>query len=100
MLLWGHYVIPNWHLRKQRLLYWDKFSRPAKPSRIGTSVNWWWFDPAKAAKLEERRKTEPPQTALEGGGTPGIGTVFAVLGGLLIAGYFVFRTALQRRPQA
>ena len=86
-------------MRQQRLLYWDKFSRPEKPSRIGTSVNWWWFDPAKAAKLEERRKTEPPQTALEGGGTPGIGTVFAVLGGLLIAGYFVFRRALSR-PQA
>ncbi len=100
VLLWGHYVIPNWHLRQQRLLYWDKFSRPEKPSRIGTSVNWWWFDPAKAAKLEERRKTEPPQTALEGGDTPGIGTVFAVLGGLLIAGYFVFRAALQRRPPA
>ena len=99
VLLWGHYVIPNWHLRKQRILYWDKFSRPEKPSRIGTSVDWWWFDPAKAAKLEERRKAEPPQTAGEGNGTPGLGATLAVLAGLLIAGYFVFRVALQRRPQ-
>jgi microcin C transport system substrate-binding protein len=58
VLLWGHYVIPNWHLRKQRILYWDKFSRPEKPARFGTSTDLWWFDTAKAARLEARRDTE------------------------------------------
>lgn len=58
VLLWNHFVIPNWHLPTKRLLYWDKFSRPEKPSRSGTLLNWWWFDPAKAAKLEERKETQ------------------------------------------
>ena len=27
-LLWGHYVIPHWHINYYRLAYWNKFSRP------------------------------------------------------------------------
>ena len=97
VLLWGHYVIPNWHLRKQRILYWDKYSRPEKPSKRGTSINWWWFDPVKAARLEERRR-EQPVAEVEAGDTPGLGTTLAIMGGLLLAGFFVFRRAWQRPP--
>ncbi len=60
VLLWNHYVIPNWHLRKQRLLYWDKFSRPEKLTKSGTWYGLWWFDPVKAARLEQRKETEVP----------------------------------------
>jgi len=99
VLLWGHYVIPNWHLRTQRILYWDKFSRPAQPARFGTSVDLWWFDPDKAADLERRRQqAEPSVTELEGDGRPGVAETLAVFSGLLLIGYFVFRRAL-RRPQ-
>ncbi len=97
VLLWGHYVIPNWHLRKQRILYWDKFSRPERPARFGTSTDFWWFDPAKAARLEARRETEVPSAEVEGG--PGLTVTLALLAGLLLAGFFVFRRALNR-PQA
>ena len=97
VLLWGHYVIPNWHLRKQRILYWDKFSRPEQPARFGTSTDFWWFDPAKAARLEARRETEAPSAEVEGGG-PGLTVTLALFAGLLLAGYFVFRRALNR-PQ-
>ena len=98
VLLWGHYMIPNWHLRKQRILYWDKFSRPEQPARFGTSTDLWWFDPVKAARLEARRKTEVPSAEIEGGG-PGLTVTLALLAGLLLAGFFVFRRALNR-PQA
>ncbi len=98
VLLWGHYVIPTWHLRKQRILYWDKYSRPEKPARFGTSTDLWWFDPAKAARLDARRKTKEPSAEIEGGG-PGLTVTLALLAGLLLAGYFVFRRALNR-PQA
>jgi microcin C transport system substrate-binding protein len=98
VLLWGHYMIPNWHLRKQRILYWDKFSRPEQPARFGTSTDLWWFDPAKAARLEARRQTEVPSAEIEGGG-PGLTVTLALLAGLLLAGFFVFRRALNR-PQA
>ena len=38
VLLWGHYVIPHWHLRTFRVVYWDKFARPAV-SPSNTSAN-------------------------------------------------------------
>jgi microcin C transport system substrate-binding protein len=98
VLLWGHYMIPNWHLRKQRILYWDKFSRPEQPARFGTSTDLWWFDPVRAARLEARRQTETPSAEVEGGG-PGLTVTFALLAGLLLSGFFVFRRALNP-PQA
>ena len=98
VLLWGHYVIPNWHLSKQRILYWDKFSRPERPTRRGTSTDWWWFDPVKAANLQERRRTEPT-AEVEGGDGPGLFTALFVMAGLLFAGYLVYQRAMQR-PQA
>ena len=95
VLLWGHYVVPNWHLRKQRLLYWDKYSLPETLSRRGTSTNWWWIDPAKADRLQQRRKEQP---SAEGGDrdSPDYLTILSVAAGLLFAGYFVFRRVLQR----
>ena len=99
VLLWNHFVIPNWHRRQLNILYWDKFSRPEKPARFGTSTDIWWFDPVKAARLEERRVAEPPSAELDGGGRPGLATTLAVIAGLLLAGFFVFRRALHG-PQA
>ncbi len=28
VLLWNHYVVPGWHIRADRVLWWDKFGRP------------------------------------------------------------------------
>lgn len=56
VLLHHHFVIPNWHVSKQRIAYWDKFGRPDAPSKIGTSVDWWWFDPEKAARIEAKEE--------------------------------------------
>jgi microcin C transport system substrate-binding protein len=97
VLLWGHYVVPNWHLRKQRLLYWDKYSLPKTLSRQGTSTNWWWFDPAKADRLEQRLKEQPP-VEVGDRDSPDYLTILSVAAGLLLAGYFVFRRVLQRPP--
>ncbi len=54
VLLWGHYVVPNWHSRADRILYWDKFSRPAVTPLQGTSTSYWWYDEEKAARLAAR----------------------------------------------
>ncbi len=98
VLLWNHFVIPNWHLQKQRILYWDKFSRPEKPAKFGTSTGLWWFDPEKAARLEERRSVEPIASDAPPKEGQGLGFGLAVLAGLLLVGALLFRRAVQR-PQ-
>ena len=55
VLLWGHYIIPNWHIRADRLLYWDKFGRPEIVPRNGTNWTTWWFDEGKAIGLKDAR---------------------------------------------
>ncbi len=54
VLLAGHYVIPQWHIKGDRILYWDKFSRPEKPVRQGTMIGRWWFDAEKAEALDNK----------------------------------------------
>ncbi len=56
VLLWGHYVIPHWHSREHRVIYWDKFGRPGVlPRNDLAPVRTWWVDPVKEARLRERR---------------------------------------------
>lgn len=52
VLLWGFYVIPAWYSSIDRVLYWNKFSYPAVSPARGVQVDTWWFDEAKAAKME------------------------------------------------
>nr|VFK37172.1 MAG: microcin C transport system substrate-binding protein [Candidatus Kentron sp. SD]VFK39700.1 MAG: microcin C transport system substrate-binding protein [Candidatus Kentron sp. SD] len=58
VLLHGHYVIPNWHHTADRILYWDKFSRPKHTAPSGISLHRWWYDEAKAARLAKQRGTD------------------------------------------
>ncbi len=52
VLLWNHYVIPQWHIGYYRVAYWDRFGRPAKNPPYGLPVvDSWWIDAEKAAKL-------------------------------------------------
>lgn len=51
VLIWSHYIIPNFHLSYDRLLYWNKYSRPDVVPARGTQIGTWWYDEAKAAKL-------------------------------------------------
>jgi len=57
VLLWGHYVIPQWHLKFDRIAYWDIFGRSAKNPKYGVDFMSWWIDPAKVASLESRKKS-------------------------------------------
>lgn len=51
VLLWGHYVIPQWHLQDFRIAYWDKFDRPRISPPYALGFDTWWVDPDKEAKL-------------------------------------------------
>ena len=51
VLLWGHYVVPQWHIRSFRVAYWDRFGRPETTPKYGLGFSAWWIDPAKNAAL-------------------------------------------------
>jgi microcin C transport system substrate-binding protein len=55
VLLWNHYVVPNWHVTTFRLAYWDRFGIPK--TRPGYDVGFfsWWIDPKKDAALKRSR---------------------------------------------
>lgn len=54
VLQWGHYVVPNWHLSRDRLAWWDRFGMPAVVPRTGVQLDAWWWDAGKAAALERQ----------------------------------------------
>ncbi len=49
VLLWSHFVVPQWYYPYDRLASWDRFGRPEKlPSQSpGTTITW-WYDAKKA----------------------------------------------------
>jgi microcin C transport system substrate-binding protein len=46
VLLWEHYLIPNWYLGAFRIAYWDKFGRPAVAPKYSLGFNTWWIQQA------------------------------------------------------
>lgn len=54
VLQWNHIVIPHWHTPYDRVLYWDKFSRPSVVPDRGASLFTWWVDPVKEQALEAK----------------------------------------------
>jgi microcin C transport system substrate-binding protein len=47
-------VIPEWHISKFRVAYWNKFSRPAVRPKYSLGTGSWWVDKAKEQKLPRR----------------------------------------------
>lgn len=42
VLQWNHYVIPQFHINKYRVAYWDKFGMPDKRPRYSLGFDTWW----------------------------------------------------------
>jgi microcin C transport system substrate-binding protein len=56
VLLWNHYVVPQWTYGKIRSARWDRFGHPDPLPKYGASafpIIWWW-DADKAAKAGTR----------------------------------------------
>lgn len=58
VLLWGHYVVPHWHIRAHRVVYWNKFGKPDISPRYMPQPgqyfpDTWWVDAAKEAALKK-----------------------------------------------
>jgi len=56
VLLWHHFVVPQWTYGKTRTARWDRFGRPAEMPKYGMSAfpDIWWFDADKADKTGRR----------------------------------------------
>jgi len=56
VLLWNHYVVPQWTYPKARTARWDRFGRPAEMPKYGAAAypTIWWWDAEKAAKTRAR----------------------------------------------
>jgi len=53
VLLWNHYVVPQWNFGTLRTARWDWFGRPDRMPRYGLSAfpMLWWWDEERAAKV-------------------------------------------------
>ena len=56
VLLWNHYVVPQWNYPKLRTARWDRFGRPAELPRYGLSgfPDIWWYDADRAARTAKK----------------------------------------------
>jgi len=56
VLLWNHYVVPQWTYGKIRSARWDRYGRPDPLPKYGFAgfPTIWWWDAAKAAKAGSR----------------------------------------------
>ena len=60
ILLFNHYLIPQFHIGHYRVAYWNKLSRPKISPKYDLGFDFWWYDPKKA-KLIGAIKNEPIQ---------------------------------------
>ncbi len=57
VLLWNHFVIPNWHINSYRIAYWDRFSRPRVQAKYSLGFpDTWWLDAARDKALKSALK--------------------------------------------
>lgn len=60
VLLWGYYVIPNWHISSFRVAYWNRFGKPQIAPKYGLGFpDTWWIDPKADEALARRQAQEP-----------------------------------------
>lgn len=53
VLLWGYYVIPNWHIKTWRVAYWNHIGHPEVSPKYDIGINTWWIKPgAKPAEAQ------------------------------------------------
>jgi len=49
VLLWGHYVVPNWHIKTWRVAYWNHLAHPQVTPRQDIGLMTWWTRPEEPA---------------------------------------------------
>ena len=55
VLLWGHYVVPNYYIDTWRIAHWQHIRRPERTPEYDYALMSWWHADADAAGNEESR---------------------------------------------
>jgi microcin C transport system substrate-binding protein len=59
VLLWNHFVVPQFYIAHDRIASWSKFGRPARLPRqagpLNSFLQVWWWDEQAVRKLQESR---------------------------------------------
>ena len=58
VLLWGHYVIPNWHIKTWRVAYWDRLEHPKITPLFDIGLHTWWVREPAIPEAELPANTE------------------------------------------
>jgi len=70
VLLWGHYVVPNWHIKSWRVAYWNHLAHPQTTPETDVGLMTWWYEPNSPAPTATEQKpgntpTDKPADAAE-----------------------------------
>ncbi len=58
VLLWGYYVIPNWHIKTWRVAYWNHIGHPKVSPKYDVGIDTWWIKPNVTPAVTEAPATE------------------------------------------
>ena len=51
VLLWGHYMVPQWYKGEHHLIYWNSFARPEIKPLYDLGIDTWWHNVDGGAAL-------------------------------------------------
>ena len=50
VLMWNHYMIPQWYKGVHNIAYWNKFERPKQKPKFSLGLlDTWWYNANKAS---------------------------------------------------
>ena len=53
VLQWGHWLVPHWHIKYDRIAYWDKFGYPDATPSSGNQFMSWWIEESREQALKQ-----------------------------------------------
>ncbi|MFJ4348552.1 extracellular solute-binding protein [Pseudomonas sp. NPDC089401] len=53
VLQWGYYVVPNWHIKTNRVAYWNHIGHPKVSPKYDVGLDTWWIKPNVAPAVSE-----------------------------------------------
>ena len=52
ILLWGHYMVPQWYKGTHHIVYWNFFDRPVVKPKYAIGFDTWWWNEEKVRSFK------------------------------------------------